>query len=98
MAAPEPIPGPIRIGPQGGAWLPVPGAPASLQLGLFVHTGMRLTWAPIATIGALLQITGGHAFGDEEDIDALAFTISAEGLGALIADLEHIHTRITEGV
>lgn len=83
-----PMRDPVLVSDRGDAWMPHPFYRGMRTL-LPLCEGIALAWAPCAPAsGILLSLWGGNP--DNPSDEAIACTISRNGLRALIRDLQSI--------
>jgi hypothetical protein len=87
--AQPPISNPVEVSQQGYVYGVVPGDAAG-DIGVYLHSGIRVGWAPKPEKGGLIISIWGGLDSETSCEEGIAAFVTAEGLRRLAADLRAI--------
>lgn len=93
--AQPPISNPIEVSQQGYVYGVVPGDAAG-DIGVYLHSGIRVGWAPMPEKGGLILSIWGGLEPETSCEEGVATFVTPEGLRRLAADLTAIADKCEE--
>lgn len=84
-----PISHPVEVSQQGYVYGVVPGDAAG-DIGVYLHSGVRVGWTPMPEKGGLILSVWGGLESETSCEEGVAAFVTAEGLRRLAADLRAI--------